>query len=198
MKQDNGQAGCMFTLQAKEDIDIVGFEIHARTKGKLIKALVYTKTGSYQGSERNAGAWNRIQISILYSNGLNALTTLPLLSSPVRISKNSQVSFYVTLETKDMRYTKGTKEGDVYVSNGDVQFLEGTGNQYPFGTVYSPRIFNGRIKYRVVSNAQVTPTAAPTVTADLQEFAVEAATLEPSAARTSTFHRVVSAVACSE
>jgi hypothetical protein len=173
----NGQA-CLL-CRRNEEIEIVGFEIHARTKGKLIKAFVYTKIGSYKGSERNAGTWNRIQIAVLYSNGLNALTKLPLLSSPVRISKNNQVSFYVTLETKDMKYTGGTQEGAVYVSNEDVKFLQGTGNKYLFGTVYSPRIFNGRIKYRVIGNAEVAPTAAPTVTADLQEFPVEATRAKP-------------------
>ena len=37
--------------------------------------------------------------------------------------------------------------GEVYASDDNIAILEGTGNIYPFGTVYFPRVFNGVVHY---------------------------------------------------
>ena len=42
----------------------------------------------------------------------------------------------------------GTALGNVLVENADLQILEGTGKNYPFGTsTITPREFNGTIYY---------------------------------------------------
>jgi len=176
MNQNNGQGGCMFQVKALRELEIIGFEIHSRKTGN-INAEVFERAGQYVGFERNATAWNRIQIAVTASKGLNNLTPLPLLPVPVRIPRGAVMSFYVTLDTNNMRYTNGNTTGALFASDGNLEFFEGSGNIYPFGTPYSPRVFNGHIKYRLVLSTQTTqsPTAAPTVTADLQEFS----TIEP-------------------
>lgn len=44
-------------------------------------------------------------------------------------------------------YSNGTAVGNVYASDANLQFIEGTGQEYPFGSTFSPRIFNGVIHY---------------------------------------------------
>ena len=65
-----------------------------------------------------------------------------------------------------INYTTGAGflVGDVYASNADIEFLAGTGNVYPFGSVFGPpsgtRIFNGNIYY-TVQPGQVCGRATP-------------------------------------
>jgi len=47
----------------------------------------------------------------------------------------------------DFNYTDGTAVGAVAASNGDLQILQGTGKEYPFGTSFTPRVWNGTIYY---------------------------------------------------
>ena len=84
--------------------------------------------------------------------------------SNVYVDKGSKVSFYITLETPNLRYTKG----DTGTSNGgintDIQIYPGAGvGQYPFGSTLAPRNFNGAIKYAIESVPTPAPTAEPTM-----------------------------------
>ena len=164
MADGNGQGGNQFSLIATNAIEIVGFEIHSR-KNSTVKAEVYTKAGSFEGFEQNATAWTLIQTEFVPNKGIDVLTPLPPLPSPIKIHAGNLQSFYVTLTTNDIRYTNGDKIGAVFISDDNLQFLEGTGNIYPFGTSYAPRVWNGRIKYRRVPNSEIPPgtTISPTI-----------------------------------
>ena len=67
----------------------------------------------------------------------------------VTIPAGETYAFYVTTTAVGVYYTNGTAVGSVFASDANIEFLEGTGNPYPFGGVFSPRIFNGVIHYDV-------------------------------------------------
>lgn len=165
MNDNNGQAGVMFNVKAIQNLEIKGFEIHSRVRG-YIKAEIYTKSGTYQGFEQSRNVWKRIQITVVSSKGIGQVTSLPLLSLPVYMARGAVQAFYVTLDTNNMRYTTGSRPGILYASDGNLQYFEGSGVVYPFGSTYTPRIFNGGIKYKLLSSASsaVEETSqAPTV-----------------------------------
>jgi hypothetical protein len=151
--QNNGNAGNMFDIKAKKDISIMGFDLHLNATGINYNAKVFTKTGSCSGSETNSLAWGAPILDVPVSNsevrGLNSLTPLPLLGSPIAMSAGSTRAFYVTLTTTGMRYTNGNSAtaSSPYVEDANLQIFQGTGNTYPFNKTNFPRIWNGAIKY---------------------------------------------------
>ena len=59
-----------------------------------------------------------------------------------------------------IRYTLGTSEGDIYSTNNDLSILEGVGIEYPFGRLFSPRIWNGAVIYDLAVDETDTPSQA--------------------------------------
>ena len=55
----------------------------------------------------------------------------------------------------------GTAVGDVAAQNSDLQILVGAGVNYPFGALFTPRIWNGTIYYTTEAGAVPLPAALP-------------------------------------
>ena len=140
--------------------------IHAQKDGTLVNAQVFTKTESHQGFESNATAWTLIQSLAIESKGPGQLTPLPFLPEPLAISAGSVQAFYVTVDSGDICYTDGSNVRVMYVSDGGIQIFEGAGIVYPFGKMFSPRVWNGLITYvhsKDVSASSSWPKSSPLV-----------------------------------
>ena len=139
----NGQNGNMFDLVVKNTVTITGFTINNSTAGAV---EVYYKSGSYVGSENSAANWTNLTptpITIATTAG----PTYFDLPASITLASGQTHAFYVTMSTGSMSYTNGGTIGNVYASNSDLDFLEGIGKSYPFGSTFSPRIWNGIIHY---------------------------------------------------
>lgn len=148
MAGGNGQAGNMFDIKAIHDIQITGFDLHTRQIGSVYKALVLTKPGSYIGYETNHTAWTQIQYTTVLSQGESNFTSMPPLAKPLVMFQGQRRALYITLvDSVDMLYTTGDETAAVFVSDSNIEFFQGIGNSFPFGNAYSPRIWNGVIKY---------------------------------------------------
>ena len=144
----NGQAGNMFDVVALNDVTIDGMDIHiGGTSSETVE--IYTKSGSYVGFTGSAAAWTLIGTVTVTGQGLGNPTPLPAGSfTPVTVNAGNTQAFYVTLTTStNIDYTNGTNLGGVFASNSDIQILEGVGNSYPFGGTFSPRVWNGTLRY---------------------------------------------------
>lgn len=148
---NNGQAGNMWRIKARSDIQIQQFEINAGDKEATLVAKVYTKAGDYRGSETRPEDWILLQDVEIISNGDPALTPLPFLSIPIVVDSGNTQSFYVTLTTSNLKYTNGNSEENIVASNLDLEVYEGVGKSYPFGNTFRPRIWNGKILYQALS-----------------------------------------------
>lgn len=153
MKSNNGHAGNMFDLKATKNVEIRGFDINARDGSYTVE--VYTKQGNYAGHETNAASWRRIQRTSVTSKGQDVLTPLPELANAVTIPAGSKQAFYITLTKNGIRYTNGSSEGKLYVSDANLEFYEGIGKAYPFAYSFRPRIWNGRIRYATTSKTSI-------------------------------------------
>lgn len=146
----NGNFGNMFDINALTNVTIQSFDIHGDT-GAVFDVEVYAKSGTWVGSENNAGAWTLIGTAPgVVSNGDGVVTPLNLTLN-YAIPAGETHAFYVTptdFSTGGFNYTNGTATGNVFASDANIEFLEGAGKGYPFsGTTFQPRVFNGNIQY---------------------------------------------------
>jgi len=159
-----GQAGNMLDLVAGKDIVLLEMSIHTSSKSN-VEVELWTKEGSYRGQEKKRRAWHRIAKTTVQGRGEGHLTPLPKDAfDPIRIQAGQTRALYVTLTTAEMRYSRGSKQGNVYVSNDDISILEGVGVSYPFKSVFRPRLWQGDIKYALQDDPGVgeIPTPSPT------------------------------------
>jgi len=150
---NNGQAGNMFDLVAINDVSICSFDVNLDVGTWDLEIYAVTGGGTYVGAETNPAAWTMLaSVTGVTSSGFNSPTPLPVILG-LTIPAGTTQGFYVTVTNGTaINYTNGASLGSVYVADANIQFLEGTGNAYPFGSVFQPRIFNGNINY-VVSPA---------------------------------------------
>lgn len=152
-EDDNRSDGNQFAINAFSDIQIQSFDIHLND-AKSCDIEVYMKAGTYQGSETKAVDWTLLQTVTVDGGGKGTFTPLPSLSNGPLVRSGQSHSFYITVSNGagSVLYTNGSKEGDRFVANSDLEVLEGVGKRYPFANTFSPRVFNGVIHYKKVSN----------------------------------------------
>jgi subtilisin-like proprotein convertase family protein len=145
----NGNFGNMFDINALEDVTIDSFDVHGED-GVTFDVEVWAKSGTWVGSENTPGDWTLIGTAPgVVSNGSGVVTPLGLSLGYV-MNAGETHAFYVTPidpPSGGFQYTNGTTVGAVFASDANIEFLEGAGNAYPFGTTFQPRIFNGNIQY---------------------------------------------------
>jgi subtilisin-like proprotein convertase family protein len=155
----NGNFGNMFDMNALTDVTLQSFDIHG-DNGAVFDVEVYAKAGTYVGFETDPGAWTLIGTAPgVVSNGDGLATPLNL-ALGYAMAAGETHAFYVTptdFSTGGFNYTNGNAVGDVFASDANIEFLEGSGSGYPFnGTLFSPRVWNGNIIYDAGSGMSTT------------------------------------------
>jgi len=157
---NNGQKGVMFDILASKNIYIS--QIGTNLANNISYNLeIYYKKGTYVGFENDASAWTKIgSATNVASNGLNVETIIPI-DINLSIAAGERCAFYVTSVDidKSIKYTDGTSVGAELASNSDLAIYTGIGRDYPFGTIYTPRSFNGVIHYNLGPEHTVSVTA---------------------------------------
>ena len=144
---NNGQSGNMFDIVALNDVAIQNFDCNLDTGSWTVEVYAVTAGGTFTGNETNAAAWSLIGTATVTGAGAGVPTDLGL-SLAYWVSAGSTQGFYVTCSTgTGMNYTNGTTQGAVFASDSNIQFLEGVGKAYPFGSTFTPRVWNGNIHY---------------------------------------------------
>ena len=143
----NSQNGNMFDIQATKGITITSFDIHLSTSYPSTPMEVYYKVGTSVGFQTNPGAWTLLGSAVVTSLGNNVPTPLPI--GGLNLIAGQRYGLYITstmpIGNGVLRYTNGITD----YSNSDLTIFHGFGKVYPFGSTFSPRIWNGTIYYRV-------------------------------------------------
>jgi hypothetical protein len=143
----NGQSGNMVDFVIHNTLNIYAFDMLPSSNSTNAGFEVYYKVGSYQGAETDATAWTLLQT---FTNQ-NVITDVPhrlTLTNPLQLTGGGTTySFYLTRTDASVRYTSTSNEYAVYVSNNDMDILEGIGKSYPFGSTFRPRMWNGTVVY---------------------------------------------------
>ncbi|MCO4805362.1 MAG: PKD domain-containing protein [Flavobacteriales bacterium] len=152
MNYNNGQDGNMFNVTAINNIflDSVWCNFDA---GTIQEVEIWWRSGTVVGNANAATGWTMIDSVVnLTSAGVNNFTHVPIWMN-LYVPAGQTVGLYVTRAFVGsagpyMRYTNGTgTAGNAYVTNADLSLSVAYGKDYPFGTSFNPRIWNGRLFY---------------------------------------------------
>ncbi|WP_191906990.1 T9SS type A sorting domain-containing protein [Adhaeribacter soli] len=157
----NNQNGVMFQVAAHKSLTINGFTITPTSVGSTIPLRFYYKTGTYSGFQNNASAWTLHATTSVVNAGSQIFVPVPELA----LQQGQQYAFYITTtDGTNISYTNG----DNTFTDGNLTITTGTGNMYPFSTVYSPRTWNGSLSYMLPTcegpRKPVTVTVNPAAT----------------------------------
>lgn len=147
-----GRQGGMFNIIAHADVVIDSFAVKFLPTTQLPNVEIYGKPGSYKSFEQSQFSWNQIGGYFgITPAGAGQMTIIPY---PVNQSINAGDTFAFYLTTQNipavnMAYGPGTgiQTGVVYKSDGIIDFVQGSANNYPFGAFIGPRILNVRVYY---------------------------------------------------
>jgi len=166
----NGQNGNMFDLEATggAPLTVNSFDVHTAGTALTVEVYAVTAGTTYVGNEANAAAWTLIGTATGITGAGTGLPTPLNLALGYSLNPGQPVGFYVTVTSGTLSYTNGTALGAAYASDAFMTFYEGVGKAYPFGSTFSPRIFNGNIHYGISENILTfSQNASLDLTADL-------------------------------
>lgn len=138
---------------------ITGIDFHTNLQNDDVNVVVYTKEGSYLGSEFTPGDWHMIANTSVVGQGYYKRTPIPI-EQQVSVVNGGTRAFYVSIDKPNLLYSNADDDislGDtVYQQNG-MQFRIGSGLQGTFSDVFQPRIYNGGIQfYQYTSSKEYT------------------------------------------
>lgn len=146
-----GRQGAMFNIIAHDDVIIDSFAVKFLSTTP-VQAEIYGKNGSYRNFEQVQSAWSLLDA---YNNFPTApagrMTVIPIWLNRL-IHANDTFAFYITtknITAINMAFANGTgtQQEVVYETDGIIDFVQGTVNNYPFGAFIGPRVLNCRIYY---------------------------------------------------
>ena len=124
--------------------------------------------------------WTSILSTSVTSQGRGNPTPLPAYAGVVVASGATQAFFVVVT---NIRYTNGNTEGSLYAENSHMQFFEGIGRsskEFDSASIYSPRVWNGAIRYTLESVPPAPVTPAPVTPAPITPAPVTPAPVTPA------------------
>ena len=116
-----------------------------------INIIVYSKIGSFIGSEFKPSDWIIIVNTTVTGQGYYKRTPIPMGDfTQISIPNGAIQGFYLTLDKPNLLYSNVEENlalGDVMYKSKGVRFHIGNGLQGSFSSVYQPRLFNGAIHF---------------------------------------------------
>lgn len=148
---NGGQFGNMFDVNVLSSNGIAVEQFGLNLDVGTWDLEIYSLNSPYGGNETNPGAWTlRDAVFGLVSTAANAPTIWDF--ADFELTGGSISAIYVTVTNgPGINYTNGSLEGAVFASDSNIEILEGTGNSYPFGFAFRPRVWNGDFHYRVTA-----------------------------------------------
>ncbi|GEM_PF-1455690 len=156
----NGLSGAMFDITCLNTagITITAFDFNNLTTGPANLEIYYvTNKTSYVGKEANPGAWTLLGTQTSAPTNPQGEPT-PINIGGLSIPPNQTVGIYVTRTDGGLiRYTNGPLGS---YSDANLRWENrGFGLNYPFGSGFTNRVFNGSVHYRVDVGG-ILPTSA--------------------------------------
>jgi hypothetical protein len=144
--------GSMFDVSNSEGdyAVITSIDFHTNLMSDM-NVIVYTKEGSFQGSEFKPVDWTIIANTTVTGQGYYKRTAIPPTDmDQVSIRNGKTRAFYVSINTPNLLYSnveEDTGLGDAVYQNNGVAFHVGSGLQGTFSNVFQPRLHNGGISF---------------------------------------------------
>ena len=159
---NNGQDGNMFDVRnnGSQAIRLTSFVANLDAGLRNMEIYFTTTAPTYMGNEMNAGAWTLLGATTVTGLGAGQPTPVPI--GGLVLAPGESRGIYVTTTNGGINYTNGPVNGNMPFTDGTLAIIadNGTGNAYPFGAVFRPRVWNGTINYEIaISPLTVVQTA---------------------------------------
>jgi hypothetical protein len=142
--------GVLFAVKAKANIQVIQLAVYIQSSSG-ITITVYSKDGTFDGYETSTSGWTKVLTVNVDGKGGRTPIYLPSFSSPLSISSGSTRSFLIKASSNVIFYEKVSgSQGDFLKSNSDLVLYKGAATVS--SSVFSPRVWYGRVKYKVTSN----------------------------------------------
>lgn len=155
IKGASASFGVIFDAQVLDNdimLESISFR-SSKIRGSTIHYWIYIKKGGYNGYESNSNNWEKLAEGSTTSRGRIKFTPVPMENFESQyLSAHTTYSVYVTLNTTDIIYDKGTIEGSTYVQDTGIKVLEGlaVAEYPPFNRdIFRPRLFEGILHYSI-------------------------------------------------
>ncbi len=152
-----GQPGAMFNIIAHDDVVIDSIAVRYLSTAPVI-AEVYRKNGTYRTFETNPGAWNLVGSYFNFTpSAIGQFTTIPV-DVTLPMSTGDTMGFYITTANNiNMAITPVLgAPGTLYKTDGVIDFIQGTANQYSFGAFVVLQALNAKIYYSTKAGLKYT------------------------------------------
>jgi hypothetical protein len=137
----NGADGNMFNLTTfGSPVLVTALDVHANSSSNS-ELLVYIRAGGYEGFTSTASAWTLVSSNRINGQGSGIRT--PVDVTDFLLQPNTVYGIYITTTGSGLSYTNGTTS----YQNDFFRIDAGLGKSYPFGSNFSPRIWNGRVYF---------------------------------------------------
>lgn len=146
----SGQDGVMFDIIPYVDFNITAFDVHIYDSEEVL-LHVYSKSGSFAGSEKKCDHWNFLHEIVVTGQGMNFATKVEMPEhAPILMERHETRSFYITIiNGTGLRYSFGEGSGSTTVENEHMAIVEGVGVASLCGSTFKDRVFNGAVHYAV-------------------------------------------------
>lgn len=143
--------GCMFIVEPKTDLTVTSLSFHTASRD-LLPIFVYTKEGTYVGSDRSILNWTLIANVTVQGQGFGNPTPIPSAAfDQTPLKAGAVTSFYVTAINKRIVMSGGravsVKLHESWSENSELSILTGYAVTGLFGRSYKPYAWNGQIHY---------------------------------------------------
>jgi subtilisin-like proprotein convertase family protein len=136
-----------FDVTAVEDVSLTALDMHTGETGAFTVEVYAIPDGTYIGNENNAGAWTLIATGSGDAQGAGT-PSLATLDAAVSLTAGTTYGMALVLDADHGHdYTNGDGTNQNYATP-ELAFAGGSATNTPFsGTVFNPRVFNGRFYY---------------------------------------------------
>jgi len=137
--------GNMFDVTAVNSVTVLSFDGNF---GSTSNFAIYFRAGTHVGFEQSSASWTLIGTATnVASNGNGVPSPIPI-PVGITIPAGQTYAFYITTTNGlNINYAYGTAVGNVSAQDANLIIREGTANNYPFGSIFQPRKWNGTLYY---------------------------------------------------
>mmetsp|Transcript_7234 Transcript_7234/g.15035 ORF Transcript_7234/g.15035 Transcript_7234/m.15035 type:complete len:333 (+) Transcript_7234:191-1189(+) len=158
-RSGKSSAGLSFIFKLEAISDIIIDTIFLEFAETATTVSLWTKTGSYEGYERDETKWTNIVNGVAMGTGdINKEYF-----TPVKIDKGTDQSFYLYVFGTSIYYKAGRNKGDVDAENNDLKMIWGVNASSKWNEVRSwkEQMVHTKINYKVCKSEEP-PSQNPT------------------------------------
>lgn len=139
----------MFSIYAKQNVVIRGFDIKAKRKAGGNRVEIFTIDSDYEGKPIKANEWKLLYDGILPIQRRNVFKLVDF-EEELIIPAGMTQSFYIYTE-KGLKYSASEADGEVYGNDGVITIRKGSVTMQKFTDQIGMGLWLGVVRYNIAT-----------------------------------------------